>query len=173
MRTFITLTAAAPLALLAACGETTSADESRPEPMEIEVAALEQAEPQADPLPSVPENALAEVDFGGTYARESADGTERLTLNPEDDSYEYTAPNGTVSRGSYTRLEDNRRLAIEDFAGEPAYFSIAEGSIFRLDAEDTPPNQITVTGQYQRDNTTAAQTTGPGATTDNVGDRRN
>ncbi len=174
MRTFIALTAAAPLAMLAACGETTPADELTPEPMDAEIAALDRPEPVIEgALPQVPENALEEVEFAGTYSREGDAGTERLTLDPADDTFEYTAADGTVSRGSYTRMDDNRRLSIEDFDGQTAYFSVAEGSLFRLDGADTPADQITVTGQYRRDNTTAAQTTGPGATTDNVGDRRN
>ena len=169
MRTFITLAAAAPLALLAACGETTPADQVAVEPMDAEVAELDMS---TEPLPEVPQDSLNSVNYAGTYSREGDGGTERLTLNADDDSYEYTAPDGTVRSGSYTRMDDNRRLAIEDFGGQAAYFSIADGSIYRLDDVDTPADRITVTQQYRRDDTSPAQETGPGATVDNVADRR-
>ena len=172
MRTFFTLTAAAPLVLLAACGETTPADESRVAPVDTEIAALDQSE--AEPLPQVA-TSLDDVEFGGAYSLESPDGqSERLTLNSQDDTYEYTAANGTVTRGSYTRMDDNRRLSIEDFGGRPAYFAVADGELVRLENADTPADQITVASQrYRRDEAASAQETGPGATTDNVADPGN
>lgn len=165
----LTLTAAAPLALLAACGETTPADQSKPAPMEAEVAELDMA---SEALPAVPENALDQVDYAGTYTRDGDEGRERLTLNSQDNTYEYSGPDGSVTTGSYTRMDDNRRLAIEDFNGQAAYFSVANGSIYRLTDANTPPDEITVTAQYRRDDSNPAQETGPGATVDNVADRR-
>lgn len=148
MRSPIMLAAIAPLALLAACGRTTPADQTEALPMDNEVAKLEMA---AEPLPEVPENALDRIDFAGTYTREDSEGTERLTLDSAANTYEYTAPDGTTSSGSFIRLEDNRRIEIEDLDGEPGYFAIADGAVFRLGDADTSPDQITVTGQYRRD----------------------
>lgn len=169
MRHLIILTASAPLALLVACGETTPVEETEIVPMDAEVAELDMS---AEPLPEVPENALDEVDFAGTYMREGAEGIERLTLYPADDRYEYAGADGRVTSGSFTRLEDNRRLSIEDFDGQAAYFSVADGSIYRLADADTPVDQITVAAQYRRSQSNPAQETGPGATVDNVADRR-
>ena len=163
----IPVTPGVSLALLAACGETTPADQTEVAPMDAEVAELDMA---TEALPEVPENALDEVDFGGAYVREGGEGNERLTLNPAEDTYEYAAPDGTVSSGSFTRMDDNRRLAIEDFAGEAAYFSVADGAIYRLDAADTPPDEITVTARYQRDESNPAEETEPAAPVDNVAD---
>ena len=148
MRPLILLTAAVSLTLLTACGKTTPADEVAVAPMDAKVAELDMS---ADPLAEVPENALNQIDYAGTYTRDSDLGSERLTLDPAEDSFEYTAPNGTVSRGSYTRMDDNKRLSFEDLDGRPAYFSVAEGSIYRLDDIDTPPDRISVTSQYLRD----------------------
>ncbi len=149
MRTFLTLAAAAPLALLAGCGETTPADESRAVPMDTQVPGLDEV--AADPLPDVPQNALDEIQFAGTYSREAEEGTERLALDAADDTYTYTAPDGTVSTGSYTRMDDNRRLELEDIGGQPAYFSVADGAIFRLGSADASADQITVSSQFRRD----------------------
>lgn len=164
------LAVAAPLALLAACGRSTPADEANAVPMRPDVAELDAG---AELLPNVPEDALESVDFAGAYTREAAGGTERMQLDPEADTWEFTAPDGTVTSGSFTRMGDNRRLAIEDFEGQAAFFSVAEGSIFRLADADTPPDEITVTSRYRRDDdSNPAQATGPGATVDNVADRR-
>jgi len=169
MRTFITLAAAAPLALLAACGDTTPVEETEVVPMEAEVAELDMA---SEALPEVPANALDQLEYSGTYVRERGDGIERVRLNAEDDSWEYTTPDGTVTSGTYTRMDDNQRLAIEDFDGEPAYFSVANGSIYRLDSIETPPDQITVTAQYRRDASDPGEQFRRGGSTPQEQDRR-
>lgn len=149
MRARVTLAFTAPLALLAGCGETTPADESRVVPMDTQVPGLDEI--AADPLPDVPQNALDQIQFAGTYSREAEDGAERLALDAAADTYTYTAPDGTVSTGSYRRMADNRRIELENIGGEPAYFSVADGAIFRLGSPDASADQITVSSQFRRD----------------------
>jgi len=154
MRKLLTLAAAAPFMMLAACGDTTPVEETEIAPMEAEVAELDMA---SEALPEVPENALDVVAFSGTYVREGSGGTEQVRLDAENDTWEYTMPDDTVTRGTFTRLDDNQRLMIEDFDGEPAYFSVADGTIYRLDNAETPPDEITVTAQYRRDDRASAE----------------
>lgn len=158
MRHPISFTAAAPLALLAACGESTPVEETEVVPMENEVTELDIA---GEALPEVPENALDEVDFSGTYIREAAGGLERLTLNTDDDTYEYVAPDGTQTSGSFARMEDNRRIALEDLDNETVYFSVAEGSIYRLSNAESPADLVSVASQYLREEAAPAEETEP------------
>ena len=99
--------------------------------------------------------------FAGTYVREGVNGLERLTLDPQNDSYRYAAADGEVTSGTFQRLEDNRRIAIDDIDGEIAYFSIANGSIFRLTNAEAPASQTNVSSQYRLDESRA----GPPPTT--------
>ncbi|AKH43082.1 hypothetical protein FHS61_001218 [Altererythrobacter atlanticus] len=168
MRSLIALTVTAPMALLAACGEATPADEVEPAPMET--AALEAAKPE--PMASPPADALDSVDYSGTYTKPSENGSiERLTLNAEDDSYEYTAGDGRTSSGTYTRMDDNRRIMIEDFGGRAGYFTVADGAVYRLPEADSSPDEITVTGMYRREGQ-GVQSVAPDASTNSVPDKR-
>ena len=99
------------------------------------------------------------------------DGTsERLTLDPEDKSYTYTGADGVERTGNYA---DDYRLMIEDYDGSPAWFSFDNSTLYRLTSADAEPNDpITVSARYTRDNTSAAQTGGPNATTATVADKR-
>lgn len=154
MRVAPTLTATAALALLAACGDTTPADQVEAVPMD---AALAELEPRDDPLPEVPDEALTEIDFAGTYVRQNAAGTERLTLDPLVDNYEYVPSDGDEQTGSFSRMDDNRRIMIEDLGGRTAYFAIAENAIFRLPDADATADEISVAGQWRRDATVQAR----------------
>ncbi|WP_126173244.1 hypothetical protein [Altericroceibacterium xinjiangense] len=150
----ISIALAAPLVLaLAACGETTPADEVTPEPMPTAEVPVE--------LPTIPVNSTTTVQYSGSYSQAGADGEiRRLTLN-EDNTYEYTTANGQAITGTYSRMEDGSRIRLEDFEGGPAWFSVGNGAIYRLPSESTPYNEITMEGEYRRD---VSQMTPPGAT---------
>lgn len=154
MHRLMALAALPPFALLAACGESTPVDQVEPEPMEA--MGLEAAEPAA--LEAIPENALETVDFAGDYTMTGLDGSvSTITLNPDDDSYEYTAGDGTASSGNFTRMDDGRRIVIEDFDGGPGYFAIADGAIYHLPDAETGVDQITVAGMYERADASAPE----------------
>lgn len=132
------LTAAAPLALLAACGEATPVEEFEPQPMETAPAAVVD-------LPEIPANSLGTVDFPGSYSRMGS----TLVLD-EDGTYDFLAANGERITGTYSRMEDGSRIRLEDFDGGPAFFSVGRDAIYRLPSEATPYNEITVEGEYRR-----------------------
>ena len=137
----LTALAAAPLAVLAACADSTPVDEVEPEPMEAE------AVPVTIELPEIPANSLTTINYVGVYSR---DGRTRLRLN-EDLTYELIRPDGTSVTGTYSEMEDGSRIRLEDFEGGPAWFSVGNGAIYRLPDETTPYNEITAEGEYKRE----------------------
>lgn len=167
MRALFAVTAAAPLMLIAAC-QNEAADEAE---LAGETMTME-TETNADEssIDAVP---LAGAALDGNYAMTGADGSSsRIALQSQDMSYEYTRPDGTISRGNYSYADDYR-LMIEDYDGSPAYFSFDNSALYQLGNENAAPyDRITVRGEYKRDNTNAAQVGGPGATTSSVADKR-
>ena len=176
MRKILALTALAASFALLACGS--DVDEADTEVVdagaETEMAA-DNSTAMGSPTSQEPINAvtLADNDVSGTYSMTDADGSaSQLTLNP-DNTYTYTRADGQSFNGRYG-FYDDYRLQIEDFDGSDAYFSFDNSSLYRLASETSlPQDRITVTAQYDRsDNTNASQTGGPGATTNNVADKR-
>ena len=167
MRFGIAMAVTLPVALgLAACGDTTPAGEATPEPVEETAMPLDEVPVN---LPQVPANSLTTIKYYGNYSQDGEDGKSTLRLN-EDDTYEYTAPDGTVTSGKYKRMDDNNRILIEDFDGKAGVFSIADGAIYRLENEDSMPSEITVEGMYRKDDTDMQG--GPGATTNTIADKK-
>lgn len=167
MRITTALLAAAPLALsLAACGESESVDEI--DASEMDAAALPTPAPieESEVLAA---DAGATNDYVGSYSRSEEDGNTSSVRFNDDDTYEYTAPDGTRSSGRYTRNERGR-LAIEDFDGTPGYFVLRDGDLVRLPELDQPDDEIVVEGSYARD---AEPATAPAGSTNSVGDKRN
>ncbi|MXP40398.1 hypothetical protein GRI75_01900 [Altererythrobacter soli] len=140
MRSLIVL-AAAPLAMLAACADSTPVDEVEPEPMAVDEV------PVTIDLPEIPANSLTTIDYPGVYSR---DGRTRLRLNA-DKTYELIRPDGTSVTGAYSELPDGSRIRLEDFDGGPAWFSVGNGAIYRLPSESTPFGEITAEGEYKRE----------------------
>lgn len=132
--------AAAPLALLAACGGNEADETAIEEPVETTAAV----DPANDAAPTTLVDA---GDFSGSYNYTADDGTARnLTLDASDDSYEYTADDGTVRSGNYARMDDGYRFEIVDYYGGPGYFTYSGGSIYQLEDDTFDSSQITVTG---------------------------
>ncbi|MWV26606.1 hypothetical protein [Aurantiacibacter rhizosphaerae] len=146
MRKFIAITAAAPLALLAACGDSEPADDMETAPVETTMAADDATAtmPADGPATTLDDSG----DFSGTYNMQGDDGTSRsVTLNSADDSYEYTAADGTTRTGNYTRMDDGYRLQIEDFDGSPGYFTFSNGDLVRLQNDANVEEGMTVQGE--------------------------
>jgi hypothetical protein len=90
----------------------------------------------------------------------------------DDDSYEYVPAEGGEPRmGRFTRLDEGRRILIEDYDGRAAYFALSDGELYRLASETASPDEITVSSRYRRE-IAPVQEAGPGATTDSVADKR-
>lgn len=155
MRKIVSIMVAAPLALaLAACGETTPADEATPEPVAADVPVT---------LPTIPVNSLTTIEYAGTYSKDMGDGTSaHITLNT-DDTYKYDAGDGKVISGKYTRMDDGSRVELADFGGKPAIFAVGTGAIYRMDSADTPLTEVSEANMYSRD-VDGAQTPAPDAT---------
>ena len=175
MRTLVALIAATPLALVVACqGNTDSETDTALATEEMEVtqpgmATTTDGAEEGD----ISAVTLADNDVSGDYTVAGEDGTSsRLRLNSQDMSYSYTGADGVERTGNYSYADDYR-LMIEDYDGEDAWFSYDNSSLYRLGSADAlPTDRITVTARYDRDNTNAAQTGGPGATTNSVADKR-
>lgn len=137
--------ALAPVVLLAACGSGTDENTAAaPDP-----TGLASNEPDPAELPAPSADGVDTIDYSGSYTFTGLDGSEStLTLDSEAGTYEYVSPGGTTT-GTYERL-DAGRIAIEDFGGRPAYFSIAPGALYRLAEETSPFDEIDPGRLYRR-----------------------
>lgn len=148
MRNSLILAAAAPLALLAACGDNDVEDADTDADVAADTMANDTA---ADEDGSA--TALSDAgDYSGVYSHTADDGTETaIRLNAADRTYEYVGPDNEVRSGRYSWAEDGYRLKIDDWYGDPAWFTISNGQLVKL-VEDMEVNEgITVSGErYQR-----------------------
>ncbi|BDI60024.1 hypothetical protein [Qipengyuania nanhaisediminis] len=158
MRKHTILLAAAPLALLTACGD--GADEAEGYEADATTIADAENDPTAaeDDYTPGPATRLSDAgDYSGGYTYTSPNGTEyELQLNSEDKTYKWFGPNGLERTGDYTWTPDGFRIMIDEFDGGPAWFTLREGSLIRLreDREITP--EIEVDGErYRRDDSNA------------------
>ena len=150
MRKFIALTAAAPLALLAACGDN---DTEVPADTDADLTAIDDTGASAETMAAGPATSLADAgDYSGTYSVQTNDGTQRgITLNATDSTYSYVNRDGTERTGRYTITTDGYRMAIDDFYGEPAYFTISNGDLVKLQSDVDITPDIEVSGErYSR-----------------------
>lgn len=134
MRKLIALTAVAPLALIAACADNSSADTDEVAVEDMDMGLETQPSPAAY---SPPSDNVAAQDYSGSYTFTGLDGSETtLTLNSEDSTYSYSSPGSTEPlTGSYS-LADNR-IEIADLSDDgPSYFSVSNDALYRL-ADDT------------------------------------
>ncbi len=133
MRFARAITLVAPLALgLAACGDTTPADEATSEAADVPVNL-----PKIDPrFPSVVPNARTSVDYAGTYAQPVANGERSITLKT-DGTYTMRDQNGVETTGTYNWYDDNSRILIKN-NGENMVYAIADGTLYRMPDADSP-----------------------------------
>ena len=129
---------AAPLALaLAACGETTDVDDRVVQTGGVEPPADVRL-PQVDvEYPQVPLDARGTVDYVGTYELRTADDQVSTIALAADDTYTWTAPDGTETSGSFTWGEDGSRILIER-NGAPQAYAVADGVLYTLPTADAP-----------------------------------
>ena len=177
MRKLIALTAAAPMALLAACGDSAPVTE---EEMAVEPAGMGLETTAASTEYAPPAEMSDEMDYSGDYTMTGMDGSEStLTLNRADNTYSYTSPGASEPRmGSYT-MADNR-IEISDFDnGEPAYFSVSNDALYRLADENRLYNDTQGSTIYVRGDRSAMSdepgmdSVAPNASTNSVADKMN
>ncbi|RPF71604.1 hypothetical protein [Aurantiacibacter spongiae] len=149
MRNLLKFTAAAaPLALLAACGSDEPTDDV------TDVAAAPATSTDAGMTEPGPATRLSDAgDYSGTYNYANSDGTtSSLSLNSSDNTYEYTGSDGSPRTGTYTVDDDGYRLTIDDYNGSPGYFAISNGALYRLQNDTAIDADTMVSGErYTRD----------------------
>lgn len=158
MRKYTILLAAAPLAMLAACGgaetdaDMTDADATTVASAENDPTAAD------DSYTPGPATKLEEAgDISGGYTYTGDDGTTRgVKLDAANKSYTYYGPNGLTRTGDYTWTPDGFRLMLPDFDEAPTWFVIREGSLVRLNEDKEWTPELTVEGErYGRDDDNA------------------
>lgn len=149
MRKFTILLAAAPLALLAACGDGADEEAAAETDMAAETTATETAEPDD----AAPVKIADAGDVSGSYSFTGDDGTTRsISLDATDTTYSYTDDEGVEQSGTYTVTPDGYRIYLTDYYGSPGWFIYRNDALdlIRTDFEVTP--DVTITGErYQRD----------------------
>ncbi|NNC59432.1 MAG: hypothetical protein HKO05_05490 [Erythrobacter sp.] len=152
------LAAAAPLALLAACGDNVEDIEAAAADTENAIATEDVDTSGDDDSEPAAATKLDEAkDASGTYTVTDADGTtRRITLDTSAGTYEYKNDKGETKTGSYTRADDGYRFIINDYNGRIGYFAFSNGDLVRLpvDATLSPDDkgEVEVSGErYRRD----------------------
>lgn len=143
MRKYTILLAAAPLALLAACGDKADDTAATDDTAMTDTMATGTATPAAtdEDTPGPATKAADAGDVSGTYSFTGDDGAKRdVTINSADKSYSYTAADGTKKTGSYTVDKDGYRYFIKDYYGRPTYFAFRNGTFYEL------PDNVSLTG---------------------------
>ena len=146
-----------PFGLIAACGSDEPSAPAAPEPSEL---IAQKSDPAQMPAPIA--DGADRIDFSGSYTFTKIDGSLlTLTLNKDAGTYEYTSPDGTTS-GTYEKF-DAGRIAIADFDGRVAYFSIAPGALYRLAQANSPFDEIDLGRMYRRSDYAAKAGSGAGS----------
>ena len=158
MRLPMILAAAAPLTLLAACGDDVENVDAAAADTANVVAADDVDTASTDDSGPTSATKLDEAkDASGTYTVTDADGTSRrITLDTSAGTYEYKTDTGETKTGSYTRADDGYRFIINDYNGRIGYFAFSNGDLVRLpvDATLSPDDkgEVVVSGErYRRD----------------------
>ena len=152
MRKSLILAAAAPLALLAACGDN-EADNAAMTEDTAAADSMANDSAMADTTATAeagPATTLADAgDYSGVYSYTGADGDTAVRINSADSTYEYVGPDNQVQTGSYTTTPDGYRFRIDNWYGSPTWFTVSNGQLVRLneDLELNTENAMTVTGE--------------------------
>ena len=157
MRKFTILLAAAPLAMLAACGEAET-DADMTDADATTVATSDNDPTAAGDYTPGPATALADAgDISGGYTYTAEDGTSRsVKIDASNKSYTYYGPDGITRTGDYTWTPDGFRLMLPDFDGTQSWFVVREGSLVRLNEDKKWTPEMTVEGdRYARDDDNA------------------
>ena len=148
MRKLLVLTAVAPVAMLAACGDS---DADTVADTDADTTAMADATP-ADSGAMAGDGmatSLADAgDYSGDYSMSGPDGSARtLNINSTDSTYRYMADDGSERTGTYRMAPDGYRLIIDDYYGSPAYFSVSNGDLVRLQDDLAIEADTTVSGE--------------------------
>lgn len=163
MRNTTIFFAAAPIALLAACGGAETDDTMDADATTVATADADPTAASDDYTPG-PATALADAgDYSGNYTYTADDGSQQgLTINTEDKTYSYFGPDGLTRTGDYTWTPDGFRIMIPEWSEGPTWFVIREGQLVRLDEDKEFNAETVVEGErYSRDDDNAMFTREP------------
>ena len=158
MRNTAILFAAAPLALLAACGDAETDDTMDADATTVATADADPTAASDDDYTPGPATALADAgDYSGNYSYTASDGSQQgITINDKDKTYSYFGPNGLTRTGDYTWTPDGFRIMIPEWSEGPTWFVIREGQLVRLDEDKEFNAETVVEGErYARDDDNA------------------
>lgn len=151
MRKFTILLAAAPLALLAACGDGDVEETTDVSTAEADMGANDMAM-AGDTQPGPATSEADAGDYSGVYSYSADNGTQNaVRINASEGTYDYVGANDEMRSGNFTWEDDGYRMRIEDFNGETAWFAISNGDLVRLQNDTALDNTMTVEGdRYAR-----------------------
>ena len=157
MRNTTILLAAAPLALLAACGDAETDDATNADATTV---ASSESDPTASDAAGTPGPAMKldeAGDFSGNYTYTADDGSQRgVTIDTESKTYKYFGPDGLQRTGDYTWTPDGFRIMIPEWDEGPTWFAIREGQLVRLNEDKEFNSETMVEGErYSRDDDNA------------------
>ena len=154
MRNTTILLAAAPLALLAACGDAETDDATDADATTVASSESDPTAAGEDDYTPGPATPLADAgDYSGNYTYTADDGSQQgLTIDTESQTYSYFGPDGLTRTGDYTWTPDGFRIMIPEWNEGPTWFVVREGQLVRLD-EDKEFNAETIADgeRYSRD----------------------
>ncbi|WP_271079322.1 hypothetical protein [Aurantiacibacter sp. MUD61] len=142
------LAAAAPLALLAACGDSDTEESMADDDATMgETAANDTAPMEGENADTA--TAVADAgDYSGVYSYTGEDGNQTaFRVNSTDMTYEYVGSDGEMRSGTYSVAEDGYRLQVSDWYGEPANFAISNNELVRLQGDLEMTNSMTAEGE--------------------------
>jgi hypothetical protein len=139
MRFNLPLVALAPLVLgMAACNKPAPAPEPTADAVETPA-----------PLPAVTADARTTLNYSGTYSQVGADGKVTTLKLAKDDTYEWSGPDGVVTKGTYTWYKDGSRILL-DASGGNAVYAIADGAVYKLADKDAPVDTLSAEQMWKR-----------------------
>ena len=130
----------AALAMVSACKK-----EAAPVAAESEAAAAA----EAPIMPAVAANARTTLKYAGTYNQTNVDGKVSTLKLGADDSYEWTAADGKIVKGSFSWYKDGSTIML-DAAGGKGVYAIADGAIYKIADKDAPRTGFTADQMWSR-----------------------
>ncbi len=148
MRKYTILLAAAPLALLAACGDRAEDEAVTDTDMAAETdMAADTSMAEADTSPGPATRIEDAGDVSGTYSfADDAGETRRVELSSSDRTYRYTDSDGELRSGTYTVDDDGYRIYLADFYGEPSWFAYRNDAFWLVDGDLNFAEETAISG---------------------------
>ena len=100
-------------------------------------------------MPAVAANARTALKYAGAYNQTNVDGKITTLKLGADDSYEWTAADGKIVKGSFSWYKDGSTIML-DAAGGKGVYAIADGAIYKIADKDAPRTGFTANQMWSR-----------------------